>query len=136
MLITSKYTSACRKCGRMTVPGDRVGWEPGQKGVWCEGCTPTASRGRPKAVYTGETGSPKANGEASHNGNGYAPYFKALLALEEAVIESACTTMTPELAAGWEKVQKLKALALAPGTEQEGRTALKLALIQAIKLAF
>ena len=120
----------------MTVPGDRVGWEPGQKGVWCEACTPTASRGRPKAVYAGDTASPHANGDASSNGNGYAPYFKALLALEEAVITSACTTMTPELSAGWDRVQKLKALALAPGTEQEGRAALKQALIAAIKLAF
>ena len=131
MMITSKYTSSCRVCRTMTVPGDRVGWEPGQKGVWCERCTPTASRGRPPAR--------NGNGEASppaHTGKGYAPYFKALLALEEAVISSACTTMTPELSAGWDKVQKLKALALAPGTEHEGRTALKLALIAAIKLAF
>ena len=69
MMITSKYTSSCRVCRKMTVPGDRVGWEPGHKGVWCERCTPTASRGRPPAR--------NGNGEASHpahTGNGYAPY--------------------------------------------------------------
>ncbi len=60
----------------------------------------------------------------------------ALSALEAAIIESATQNLTPEAELGWEKYQKIKALALSPGTKGEEQNAFKLALIQAVKLAF
>jgi hypothetical protein len=111
----------------MTYPGDRVAWEPGIKGIHCLNCAPASAK-QPVDPWKAEPSKPASS-------NGATPYFRALAVLEEAIIENASTQMTPELEAHWGKVQKLKALALAPGTAEEGRAALKQALIAAIKLA-
>jgi hypothetical protein len=61
--------------------------------------------------------------------------MKALAALEEVIVDAATKEMTPEMAKGWERYQKVKAHFLAPGTPAEGRLAMKQALIDAVKLA-
>lgn len=46
VLITSKFSGRCTKCGAEHEAGDRVNWVRGLKGVTCEPCTrpkPTAS---------------------------------------------------------------------------------------------
>lgn len=60
----------------------------------------------------------------------------ALAALEALILEMATSCMTPEMDEGWKKLQKIKALALNPGTKGEERAALKQAVIHAVKLAF
>jgi hypothetical protein len=63
--------------------------------------------------------------------------FEALAKLEDALVARATESgITPEAAAAFEKYQKLKALALQPGTTHEGRTALRLATIELVKLVF
>lgn len=60
----------------------------------------------------------------------------ALAALEALIMEMATSQMTPEMDDSWRKYQKIKALALNPGTAGEERAALKQAVIHAVKLAF
>jgi hypothetical protein len=63
--------------------------------------------------------------------------LKALVALEEAVIEKATKNLTPELRKGFDLYNKLKTRAVHPGTpEPEARTALKLAIIELVRLVY
>lgn len=125
MIITSKYESYCKACHRLCGVGERVGWQPGEKGIWCEACAPTAVK---------QPGGPATAG----NGKVQDAWIIALAALEEAIVQQAAQVpgRSTEMERGWTKYQKLKALALAPGTHAEGRQALKLAVLEAVKLAF
>jgi hypothetical protein len=60
----------------------------------------------------------------------------ALRALEEAILEKAGKALTPEMEKAWSKYQKLKEVVARPGSSNEGTVALKLALIEAVKLVF
>src|SRR5690606_8223500 len=61
----------------------------------------------------------------------------AMLALEDALVMKAKTGgITPEIERAFEKYQKLKAMALRPGTDQEGKTALRLSMVELIKMVF
>ena len=136
MIITSKYDSKCKSCGKWTRPGDRVGWRPGEKGVWCLDCAPDD----PPEARTGGQGNGKALGKGCYPAsNGADPLLTALAALEEAIMEKAGESLTPEMSHAWEKYTKIKILALAPAQtperQAESRTALKQAIIQAVKLA-
>jgi hypothetical protein len=63
--------------------------------------------------------------------------LKALDALEEAIKVAAQTNgVTDEMEKSWARFEKLKISGLRPGSSQEERTALRLALIESIKLAF
>lgn len=123
MLITSKFESQCKTCRKTVYLGDRCSWTKGEKGIRCLGCAPDDDL--PPFRDRKDLAAP----------NGQAPWLKVLAACEEAILENAAVTLTPQLEAEWAKYQKLKALALAPGHEQEGRAALRQALLTAIKLA-
>ncbi len=60
----------------------------------------------------------------------------ALAAMETLIIENALKGITKEAEQAWEKYQKVKSLALNPGTKGEEQNALKQALLLAVKLAF
>jgi len=61
----------------------------------------------------------------------------ALLLLEKVMVEKAQKFgVTPELEKSFDKYQKLKAVALRPGTSGEERAALRFAVLEAVKLAF
>lgn len=63
--------------------------------------------------------------------------FAALVALEAVILEMPTSAAAnPEMDKAWERYQKLKALALNPGTPGEERAALKQAVLTAVKLAF
>lgn len=70
--------------------------------------------------------------------NARALALDALAAFEAALIAKITETgITPELEAGYQKYQKCKALAIAPGTPiHESNTALRMTCIEAIKLIF
>lgn len=38
MWITAKFNSECKQCTREIATDDRVSWEPGEKGAYCEEC--------------------------------------------------------------------------------------------------
>ena len=124
MLITSKYESYCKGCRAHLSVGDTVGWQPGEKGVWCASCTPTAVKDTPA--------------RASAKQDYAEPWIGALAALEEAIVAQAARipARAVEMERAWSKYQKLKALALAPGTAAEGKLALRQAILEAVKLAF
>lgn len=60
----------------------------------------------------------------------------ALVACEALIVETAGKVMTAEMEKVWLQYQKVKALALQPGTGHEERSALKRALIDAVKVGF
>ena len=141
MIITSKFDSKCKACHRWTRVGDQVAWLPGEKGVWCTDCAPdeALSASSPRQAAPAANGPARAVPKGPQLApppavlNGHAPYFKALVALEGAIIEAA--ELTPELEKAWARYTKLKALAMHPGVPEEGTAALRQALIDAVKLA-
>lgn len=62
--------------------------------------------------------------------------MKALIALEEAVKDRAEKHLTQDMETAWAKYNKLKAMALQPGSSQEGKTALRMAIHKLIDLVF
>ncbi len=78
---------------------------------------------------------PFAGASPAENANTLAT--KALVALEDAVLRAAEEKgITPEAERRWERYQKIKALALAPGCPGEAAAALRAALVEAVRLAF
>ena len=98
-----------------------MSWTPKEKGVVCLACSSDDLLSarldeRPNAQQV--------------------PLLKALTALEEALLTLAEKNLTPELHTAWERYGKLKTLALNPGTQAEGRAALKQAVLTLVKLVF
>lgn len=63
--------------------------------------------------------------------------LRALEALENAlVVKAKKTGITPELEKHFDKYQKLKAVALRPGTPGEERVAFRMAVLEAVKAVF
>jgi hypothetical protein len=63
--------------------------------------------------------------------------LNALSALEEAIqVAATVNGVTDDMEKLWERYEKLKAVALRPGSPNEERMSFRLALIDAIKLAF
>lgn len=63
--------------------------------------------------------------------------LNALSALEEAIqVAAQVNGVTDEMEKSWSRYEKLKALGLRPGSTNEERNALRLALSEAVKLAF
>ena len=61
----------------------------------------------------------------------------ALVALEDALTaQAAVVGVSDELEKRFERYQKLKSLALRAGTESEARTAMRMTLIEVVKLVF
>lgn len=61
--------------------------------------------------------------------------FEALAKLEDALVARATERgITPDMATAFERFQKIKARALQPGTPAEGDTALRMGLIELVKL--
>lgn len=164
MIIASKYDGRCRKCGDRVRVGDKVVWQSTIKGVLCFTCaaiSPFAAAQQPQSQSP--TGSSSWNTQAqaaiqnagSLNPNWGAPtppyaapkpppskptlsalVLNALAAMEAVIIEVATKNITPEAEKQWEKYQKVKALALNAGTKGEEYSAMKQALVLAVKLAF
>lgn len=160
MIISSKYTSRCKKCNALTQPGDQVGWKPGEKGVWCLNCTPNNVRAQPHpqqattSYVTTENGgytstdkrSPGVAAAASAVQErvlhkvvmpGNTTFLKAMSLLEDALIERASHPsfkLTDDIERQWARYSKLKAVAMQPGSDQEGRQALKMAIVEVVKL--
>src|ERR1700677_4295669 len=61
MVITAKYVSICKACGRQVEPGDRVEWVRGDKFVSHVQCT-DAGRAHVAAVAASRAEAPKADG--------------------------------------------------------------------------
>ena len=71
---------------------------------------------------------PKTAGEAA---------MLALVHLENAMVMRAKSVgITPEMEKSFEKYTKLKGMALRPGSDNEGRQAMKLATVELVKLVF
>jgi hypothetical protein len=63
--------------------------------------------------------------------------FAAMLGLENALIARAREgNVTAEIERGFAKYQKIKELSLRPGTASEGKVALKMALLELVRLVF
>ncbi len=63
--------------------------------------------------------------------------FEALAKLEDALVAKATEQgITPEMGTAFERFQKIKARALAPGTPGEGAVALRMATIELVKLVY
>jgi hypothetical protein len=61
----------------------------------------------------------------------------AMLAMENALVAKAKQFgITPEIEKAFDHYQKLKSVALRPGSDQEGKQALKLAIIAVVKMVF
>ena len=59
----------------------------------------------------------------------------ALLALENALVANAKVTgITPEIEKAFDRYQKLKSMALRPGSAQEGKTALRQSVLDIVKM--
>jgi hypothetical protein len=71
---------------------------------------------------------PTTHGEAA---------MKALVHLENALVLRAKTQgITPEMEKSFDRYNKLKGMALRPGSDNEGRQAMKLATVELVKLVF
>lgn len=65
-----------------------------------------------------------------------ASWFTVLATLEDLMGDVAAKGFTPEMEKSYQRYLKLKAMALNPGSENEGRMGLKLAIIELVKTAF
>lgn len=80
------------------------------------------------AQPTAQRPMPKTAGEAA---------MDALLALENALVLRAKTVgITEEMEKSFDRYNKLKGMALRPGSDNEGRQAMKLATVELVKLVF
>ena len=126
MNLLSKYDGRCKTCGGRYLIGDDVAWDPQTRKASHPGCAPLALSRAPIAAAT-----PQARQETAQEAA-----LAALAALEHAVIVRASETGAADLERAWDRLQKCKALALRPGTQMEGRAALRVALVEAVKLVF
>lgn len=116
MIIVSKYDSRCNGCRGQVAVGQQCDWQKGIKGVMCLTCAGTAAPVVTRADTLALT---------------------ALAACEACVVDAATRNgLNQELEAEWSRYQKLKSLALHPGTPAEGKVALKMALVQMVKIVF
>lgn len=141
MILKSRYNGVCKKCDAPIFIGDPIGWQPGEKGVWCLRCVPDHVKAPPKTQKP-DTTDPhwkKSIKMPKVDSGSTTTFLKALGLLEDALIERAMEPsfkMTDDLEKQWARYNKIKALALQPGTTAEGRVALKTALVKVIDLVF
>jgi len=137
MLITSKYQSWCRQCGRVEIKvGDRCEWTPGIKGVMCLACL---GANPPSAPPTSKAWAPAPKPAAPREvvrAPDLPPAVAACEALEVQFVRMAARTSTPQIDAAWTKYEKCKALGLGSRVKPEARVALKTALVLLISAIF
>jgi hypothetical protein len=107
--------STCSTCNNPILRGERVVW----KSAVHEGCYRGAFSIMPPAPTLEYT------------------RLNALSALEEAIkVGAEVHGVSDAMEKSWGRYEKLKAMGLRPGSSQEERQAFRMALIEAVKLAF
>lgn len=132
MLLTSKYDGRCKSCGGRYAVGDQIAWDPQTRKAYHPGCAPLGVADPPRRAR----GQPAVPGTVGTRDRAQNAALTVLAALEEAILLRADQLVSADLERAWDRYQKVKALALQPGTEGEGQAALRTALIEAIKIAF
>ena len=132
MRLTSKYDGKCKACWHAYVIGDPIEWDPQTRKSYHPACAPQSTSSQ-QARSVRPAAAPTA---LIQRDNAQDAALEVLAALEKAIILRADQLLTADMAKGWDRLQKAKALALSPGTDGEGRAALRLALLEAVKAAF
>lgn len=121
----AKRKSTCNGCGARINPGDNV----------------TVVRHRLRRYHTATcvpqnvTQPPPAS--PSMPKNAIEAAYAALLSMENALVAKAKQHgITPEIEKSFDRYQKLKAVALRPGSENEGKMALRNAILDIVKMIF
>lgn len=148
VIITSKFDARCFVCNKFMPAGTKIGWVPGQKKSWCEGCLPDEHKNpfgsgvKPGDVPRTADGKPdlKRIKLPRTPTPAHTATLKALAFLEDALLEKTGEPkyeITEEIEKEWSRYNKFKALALDPSTtREESRSAMKMALVNIVKLVF
>lgn len=125
----AKRNGVCTGCGSHFFKGDEVTYVRTKIRRYHPRCTPPDAD-KPPITHGAPVASapvlPKTPQEAVN---------AAMLALENAMVVKAKTSgITDEMEKAFTRYQKLKAMAMRPGSDQEGKTALRLSLIDLIKI--
>lgn len=136
MLITSKFQSWCRQCGRVEINvGARCEWTPGIKGVMCLACLGANPPSAPPPKSTPRAHVDAAPREVAHTPE-LPPARAAMKFLETQFVRMAARSTTPAIDAAWTKYEKVKALAVGSRVKPEQRVALKTALVLLVTTIF
>lgn len=125
----AKRNGICTGCGSYFYKGDEVTYVRTKIRRYHGRCVPP-NADQPPTTYGAPAATapvlPKTPQEAIN---------AAMLALENAMVVKAKTNgITDEMEKQFTRYQKLKAMAMRPGSTQEGQTALRLAVIDLIKI--
>ncbi len=139
MIITSKYSSWCNRCGKIEIkPGDRCEWNKAVRGVTCLDCLGTSPPSPlPKNSFK-DTARTRTDRDvvAVASEPVLPPALAALDGLETQFVRMAAKTSTPAIDAAWGKYEKVKHLAIGNRNTHEQRNALCTALVILVKAIF
>lgn len=121
----ARRSGTCNGCGSRFEKGEDITYVRHRiRRFHTATCVPANAGAAPSATPT----VPKNPIEAAH---------AAMLALENALVSKAkAVGITPEIEKSFDRYQKLKSMALRPGSEQEGKTALRQAIVDIVKMVF